>query len=72
MPSFHFANLLECFFPFQYGFRIMLETKLFECFLVRTRIWMSHVSRINKKENGEDYMLSLCSASTLPAIHHLS
>ncbi|CAN0916614.1 hypothetical protein LINGRAHAP2_LOCUS29795 [Linum grandiflorum] len=72
MPSFHLANLSEGFLPFQYSFGIMLQTMLFKCFLVRTRIWMSHTSRIHQIENREDYVLSLCSSSVLPTIHHLS
>ncbi|CAN0905404.1 hypothetical protein LINGRAHAP2_LOCUS23649 [Linum grandiflorum] len=72
MPSFHFANLLECFLPFQYGFRIMLQAVLFKCFPLRTRIWMFHISVINQKENREDDVLFFCSSSTLPTIHHLS
>ncbi|CAN1832664.1 hypothetical protein LINPERHAP1_LOCUS33557 [Linum perenne] len=50
----------------------MLQTVLFKCFLVRTRIRMSDISRINEIEHREDDMLSLFPSSTPPAIHHLS
>ncbi|CAN1830996.1 hypothetical protein LINPERHAP1_LOCUS33049 [Linum perenne] len=72
MPSFHLANFLECFLPLKYGLRVMLQLVLFKCFLVRTRIWMPHISRINEIENWEDDVLSLSSSSSLPTIHHLS
>ncbi|CAN1832687.1 hypothetical protein LINPERHAP1_LOCUS33573 [Linum perenne] len=51
---------------------MMLQTVLFKCFLVRTRIRMSDISRINEIEHREDDMLSLSPSSILPAIHHLS
>ncbi|CAN1832663.1 hypothetical protein LINPERHAP1_LOCUS33556 [Linum perenne] len=50
----------------------MFEAVLFKCFLVRIRIRMSNISRINEIENREDDVLSIFPSSTLPASHHLS